>query len=319
MGKARSETPGAAQCCRARGTAAAGCRHAGDDLAAPRPAARHCSGVAAPVRCGCHRSGPGATFNGTRPGRRRFSTYTRPRVRPQQACRKFSSLFGLQRPHHLRHQLYDLVAFDARLSAGGSTPGNAHAQRGIGHFEHVRRACSVTMRTFAVMPGSRRPSRLAKLHGRHIGDHVVGRNGCLAHLVHPALKGLARKGVHREAAPSVQGWMRPTSVSSTLTSTRMSRRFCAITNSSGACRLAATVWPRSTVRLMTMPSTGDVMRVRERFVWACASAASRWLHAGACAACTCAAVTAAWAWAPRKRLGAGVAPGPARVRPRFAQ
>ena len=102
--------------------------------------------------------------------------------------------------------------------------------------------------------------------------------------------------VKRAACP---GRMRPTSVSSTLTSTRMSRRFCAITNSSGACRLAATVCPRSTARLITMPSTGEVMRVRERLVCACASAASRWRTLER-AACTCAAVMAACACAARK-------------------
>ena len=77
-------------------------------------------------------------------------------------------------------------------------------------------------------------------------------------------------------------------------STCMSRRFCAITNSSGDCRLAATVWPFSMARLITMPFTGEVMRVRARSTRACASAASRCATL-ACALLTCASVTPSWA------------------------
>ena len=89
--------------------------------------------------------------------------------------------------------------------------------------------------------------------------------------------------------------MRPTSLSSTLASTCMSDRFCAITNSSGDCRLAATVWPFSIARLMTMPSTGEVMRVRARSMRACASAAWRCATL-ACALLIWASVTATCAW-----------------------
>jgi hypothetical protein len=81
-----------------------------------------------------------------------------------------------------------------------------------------------------------------------------------------------------------------------LASTCMSCRFWAITNSSGACRLAATVWPFSMARLITMPFTGEVMRVRCRSMRACASAASRWATV-ACALLIWASVTPACAWA----------------------
>ena len=93
--------------------------------------------------------------------------------------------------------------------------------------------------------------------------------------------------------------MRPTSDSSMLASTCMSLRFWAITNSSGACRLAATVWPFSIARLITMPSTGEVMRVRCKSTRACASAASRWatlawavlIWASVTPACACASLS----------------------------
>src|SRR5215467_1181344 len=51
-------------------------------------------------------------------------------------------------------------------------------------------------------------------------------------------------------------WTRPTSASSTLVSTCILLRSCAMTKSTGAWRLAATVWPTSTLRATTTPSTG---------------------------------------------------------------
>ncbi len=69
-----------------------------------------------------------------------------------------------------------------------------------------------------------------------------------------------------------------------------------MTNSSGACRLAATVWPTSTLRLMTMPSTGERICVRCRSTRACCNCASRCLTM-ACAFCTCARATSTCATA----------------------
>ena len=89
--------------------------------------------------------------------------------------------------------------------------------------------------------------------------------------------------------------MRLTSASSMLASTCMSERFCAITNSSGACKLAATVCPFSIARLITMPFTGEVIFVRCKSMRACESAASR-CATFACADFTCAFVTANCAW-----------------------
>ena len=63
---------------------------------------------------------------------------------------------------------------------------------------------------------------------------------------------------------NVAGWFtrtRPTSASDTLVSTCILVRSCAIRNSVGAARLAATVWPTSTFRDTTTPSTGAVMFV----------------------------------------------------------
>jgi hypothetical protein len=55
----------------------------------------------------------------------------------------------------------------------------------------------------------------------------------------------------------------------------MSRRSWAIWNITGADRLTATVWPRSTLRWMTTPLTGARMTVRSRSICAWASVASR--------------------------------------------
>ena len=55
--------------------------------------------------------------------------------------------------------------------------------------------------------------------------------------------------------------------------------------SSGACRLAATVWPTSTARWMTVPSTGARMKVCARFTWAVSSTA-----------CFCPTWASVWTW-----------------------
>ena len=61
-------------------------------------------------------------------------------------------------------------------------------------------------------------------------------------------------------------------------------------NSTGACRLAATVWPASTLRRITVPSTGARITVRSRSTCACLSSDSRCLTA-ACALEICASLT----------------------------
>ena len=87
---------------------------------------------------------------------------------------------------------------------------------------------------------------------------------------------------------------RPTSLSSIAASTCISDKFCAITNNSGACKLLATVCPRSIVRLITMPFTGEVIFVRAKSMRAWASAESR-CDTLALAALTCAWETPTWA------------------------
>ena len=68
----------------------------------------------------------------------------------------------------------------------------------------------------------------------------------------------------------------PMSASLTFVSTCILVRSCAIVNNVGACRLAATVWPISTLREMTVPLMGERMMVRSRSTWACSSAAWAW-------------------------------------------
>jgi hypothetical protein len=51
------------------------------------------------------------------------------------------------------------------------------------------------------------------------------------------------------------------SASLTLARTRMRERSSAISKSVGVWKLAATVWPTSTLREMTTPSTGETMSV----------------------------------------------------------
>ena len=65
--------------------------------------------------------------------------------------------------------------------------------------------------------------------------------------------------------------------SSIETSTCICERSCAIENSCGVLKLAATVWPASICREITTPSTGATIEVRARSTRAVASAASRCL------------------------------------------
>ena len=54
------------------------------------------------------------------------------------------------------------------------------------------------------------------------------------------------------------------SASSTASTICIFARSSAMVNSSGACRLAATVWPGSMLRVSTTPSTGERITVRSR-------------------------------------------------------
>ena len=66
-------------------------------------------------------------------------------------------------------------------------------------------------------------------------------------------------------------------------------------NSSGACRLAATVWPGSIERVRTTPSTGERITVRLRLTRVV------WVDAACCRICAWAEVTWAWAWSRAAR------------------
>ena len=112
--------------------------------------------------------------------------------------------------------------------------------------------------------------------------------------LHLALEAAVGEGVDREARRFWPICTRPTSASSMDVSTCMSVRLRAMMNSSGACRLAATVCPGSTLRLTTTPSTGERISVRPRSTRAWATCASRWrttaslFAAWASATCSCA-------------------------------
>src|SRR4030095_9398963 len=84
------------------------------------------------------------------------------------------------------------------------------------------------------------------------------------------------------------------SASSTLVSICILVRSWAMVKSVGAWRLAATVWPTSTVREMTVPSTGARMDVYSRSTCDCCRAACFW-RTTASAPLTWASVTLSWA------------------------
>ena len=101
---------------------------------------------------------------------------------------------------------------------------------------------------------------------------------------------------------------RPTSASSTLVSTCMLRRSWAIVKRVGAWRLAATVWPTSTLRPTTVPSTGARMKVRSRSTcawrraaWFCTTWAAAFFSIASetrsCASAARTAETCASSWA----------------------
>ena len=79
-------------------------------------------------------------------------------------------------------------------------------------------------------------------------------------------------------------WSWPTSASSTEIFTSTFDRSWAMVNSTGACRLAATVLPGSTLRSTTMPSMGATMVVRPRSTCWLRRAARLWVTRAAEAA-----------------------------------
>ena len=83
----------------------------------------------------------------------------------------------------------------------------------------------------------------------------------------------------------------------------------------GAWRLAATVWPTSTVREMTVPSTGARMDVYSRSTCDCCSAACFWRTA-ALGPLTWASVTLSWGLGCLDRGGQRLLLGPARLETR---
>ena len=148
---------------------------------------------------------------------------------------------------------------------------------------------SVTTRTLAVMPGSKRLPVLVKpTTATYVTTLATVSAAFRTWRTSPSKVWPGNASTVKLAFCPLR--IRPTSLSSMLASTCMSDKFCAITNSSGDCKLEATVWPFSIARLITMPSTGEVILVRDKSMRACAKAASRCCTL-ACALLICACVT----------------------------
>ena len=88
--------------------------------------------------------------------------------------------------------------------------------------------------------------------------------------------------------------IRPTSASAMLVSTCIFVRSSPIRNSVGAANDAATVWPTSTLREITVPRIGDTILVNDRLRFALSSAARVWTSTAAAAST---AASATWALA----------------------
>ena len=148
--------------------------------------------------------------------------------------------------------------------------------------------------TFAVMPGrNRRSSLRVPITVVYVTtlDSVMGSSRTCETLPSNVSSGNAST-VNLTGSPA---WMRPMSASSMRVSTCICFKSFAITNSSGACRLAATVWPTSTEREITTPSMGERIVVFWRSSLAAASSASACMRsARRCSTSETAASTSAW-------------------------
>ena len=131
------------------------------------------------------------------------------------------------------------------------------------------------------------------LHHHHVGDHILDRDRGVADLGDAALEGALRVGIHRKADRSGPVWARLISDSSTLVSICILVRSWAMVNRVGVWKEAATVWPTSTLREITTPSTGERMVAFFRLVSACIRAPRVWVTLAS------AALMPAWAesWA----------------------
>ena len=173
--------------------------------------------------------------------------------------------------------------------AAGSIPAIFIRSAALATLSTFSRA-SVMTRTFAVIPGSKRPPLFAKpITAVYVTTFATVCAALRTWRTSPSKVWPAKASTVNVAFCPVR--ILPTSLSSMLASTCMSCRFWAITNSSGDDKLAATVCPFSMERLMTIPFTGEVILVRAKSIRACASDDSRCATL-ACALFTCALVTA---------------------------
>ena len=97
-----------------------------------------------------------------------------------------------------------------------------------------------------------------------VGHHVQHRDRRVAHLHHASLEDAARDRRRRRSSRVWPSRRPPMSDSLTLAFSCILVRSWAITNRVGVWKLAATVWPTSTLREITTPSTGErIVRVAE--------------------------------------------------------
>ena len=101
---------------------------------------------------------------------------------------------------------------------------------------------------------------------RCVGHDVLLRRSAAGGPAPRCRRNVVRIGVDAESH-LCSGRMRPTSDSSRLARTCIFVRSAASTNSVGACMLAATVCPMSTLREMTRPSIGAVITRVSRLTW----------------------------------------------------
>ncbi len=106
-----------------------------------------------------------------------------------------------------------------------------------------------------------------------IGDDVLRRRGRLAHLRNLAVEHLGGKRIDANSTfcPTCTCPMSASEMSAVMFILVMS---CATVNSTGVLMAAMTVWPSSTLREITMPSTGEVILQYPRFASELCMAAS---------------------------------------------
>src|SRR5205823_1996605 len=136
--------------------------------------------------------------------------------------------------------------------------GRTKTQRGVGNH---RRVLMLLNQDADVGRHSRKQQtvRIGRRNHHGVGHDVLHHPRSLPNLEH------ARPG-YESTPKKTRCPVRTAPISASLTNAfaRMSERSRAMVKSVGACRLAASVWPSSTLRRITTPSIGDLMVLRSR-------------------------------------------------------